>query len=213
MNQLTAHSPYRVLGVAVNEVTPVQGRLGTHTVQALPVARAGLPSLRQIGHSIGAGFRRLADRVVALVSPERSRFAQAQVRAGLQATDAAVTSLVSAIKRAGASAATDGRVREKLAAVLQQAERTCRRAAHPLEARDALVCARLAIVMGQQDLRQPPSMIPQCGQHGGRLGRVNQRGVAACGVVQQVDVVMLQAGQGDQRQRHLQILGSGGAGG
>ncbi len=154
MDQLRAQNPYLVCGVPVTDAAPAEGQLGEHTVRALPATWPGLPSLRQLGRSIESGIRRLADRVVALVAPERSHYAQAQVRSGLQATDVAVERLVSAVNRSSDPAEFDRQVQDALAAVETVAARTCRRSASPVEASRAVIRARLALRLSSLDLRK-----------------------------------------------------------
>jgi hypothetical protein len=60
----------------------------------------------------------------------------------------------------------------------------------------------IGVVVGQQDLRQGPAPLAQGRQNRGRLGHVDDGGIAAGGIVDQEGVVIRQARDGYKVKRH-----------
>lgn len=149
-----AVEPMVICGVSLDEAWPADLRWRQRTVRVLEAGSSRRAMLARLARSIQSGCSSLWDRGVYLLSPTRSRRAEALVRQGIEATDRALADLLGALAPDDHSALSVDGVRAAIDAVREAGEPVLHHAADASPAYDALLRARLPFQFKKLGLAQ-----------------------------------------------------------
>jgi len=133
------------------DVSAPVGRQGERTVRMIPGGQTPWGVFRAVSAAIGSGLTRLADRIVALVSPERSDYVRQRVFSAFANTDRALSQTLTALTT-NQDQSREGLCALLLAGITQEAGQVPGLAGSESDRAAAVVAARLPRLLKDRSL-------------------------------------------------------------